>query len=305
MSAPAFALCVDVGGSKILAARIDTSGRLLAHAERPTPARRGAAAVLAAMDEALAALPDAGGAVGLGICAAGVIDAGNATVLDATDALPGWAGTDLRAHFAQRLGLQVFAQGDVHAALAGELAWGALARAAKDAPYASAVMLTLGTGLGGALAVNGQVQRGHHGLAGHFGRGLLQQAGRWRTVESIVSGSGLANLYRELGGELPSQAGVNAGARAVLALGDTPLARQALALWIEHLAAQLHNLHWSLDPAVVVLGGGMLDAQARWWPSLMQALGALPLVVVPAALGNRAGVFGAARQVFEAIELPQ
>ncbi len=289
-------LALDVGGTKILAAVIDAGGTVVAQTERATEAVRGRTAVLANMALALAPLQLAYPEVlGLGISAAGVVDRVQGRVIDATEAMPGWAGTDLRGHFEALLGLPVQALNDVHAALGGELAWGGLANAAPT----TAVMLTLGTGLGGAVAVKGKVLAGRHGLAGHFGRSKLLHGGQWRAVESLVSGTGLANLYRELGGELAA----GAGALAVLAEPDRPLAQAALSLWVEHLAAQLHNLYWTLDPDVVLLGGGMLGAKDLWWPQLMAALAPVPLRVIPAALGNTAGVFGAAKALFEGLEI--
>lgn len=289
------ALALDVGGTKILAAAIGPAGELLGLSERPTEAALGRAAVLSAMQAALDALPqqDLPPILGLGISAAGVIDPATARVMDATDAMPGWAGTDLRESFPAWSA--VHALNDVHAALTGELAWGAL----RDRPAATAVMLTLGTGLGGALALGGKIHTGSGHIAGHFGRAKLQQGGRWRSVEEIVSGTGLANLYRELGGSLPP----DAGARAVLRQPLDAVAAQALALWIEHLAAQIHNIRWTLDPDVLLIGGGMLDAKALWWPQLQARVqGLTPFALLPAALGNGAGVFGAARHLFNQLE---
>lgn len=287
------ALALDIGGTKILAAAVTPEGRLLACVERPTGASRGAAAVLATAREALDALPQGlpqglPPVLGLGISSAGVIDPEQARVLDATDALPGWIGTDFRAAFAPA---PVHALNDVQAALLGERAWGALAGARH------ALMLTLGTGLGGALLMDGRLHGGHGHLAGHFGRARLQHRGAWVPVETLVSGTGLARLYREQGGELAE----GDGARGVLARDDAA-ARQALALWVEHLAAQIHNLHWSFAPELILLGGGMLDARARWWPQLEAALGALSPLIRPAALGSRAGVYGAARFLFDQLE---
>ncbi|MDI4632410.1 ROK family protein [Pelomonas sp. V22] len=286
------ALALDVGGTKILAAAISPAGELLALTERPTNAAAGSSAILTSMRAALDDLPaNLPPAAGLGISAAGVIDPATARVVDATDAMPGWAGTDLRANFPA---LQVHALNDVHAALTGELAWGAL----REQQKANAVMLTLGTGLGGAIALNGRVHSGSGHVAGHFGRARLQHQGQWRPVESLVSGTGLANLYRELGGELPA----GAGARAVLQQPLNAIAEQALTLWVAQLAAQIHSIRWTLDPDVLLLGGGLLDAKALWWAPLQTALQDLTLPVLPAALGNRAGVFGAARHLFDQLE---
>ncbi|MBC7919393.1 MAG: ROK family protein [Rhodoferax sp.] len=302
------ALAVDVGGTKILAAAVDANGCVLAQTRVATPAREGATAVLGAMRDALHATMKALAVdspwLGLGISAAGIIDRDTARVIDATDALPGWKGTDFRAAFAD-LGLPVQAINDVHAALMGESAWGALAptEGDKDAvPVQHAAMLAIGTGLGGALLANGKLFTGAQGLAGHFGRTQLQWQGQWLPTETLVSGSGLAYLYTALGGTLPPQA----GAREVLAQDDAPRVQAALAEWSCQLAHVIANLHWAYNPEVLLLGGGMMDARQHWHLQVLQALQDMGLApnLVFAELGTLAGVCGAAQQIFAAAGVP-
>lgn len=287
---------IDVGGTKIAAALVDARGVVLASARRPTPATEGGAAVLAQMaaclDE-LAAAASGHELSGIGISAAGVIDPASAIVLDATDAIQGWKGQDLGAYFKARFAMPVWADNDVNCALLGEL-WQNPALAGVTGTVA---MLTLGTGLGGALAHQGHLLQGRHHLAGHFGRALVAgAAGRLAPVESLISGTGLLNLYRQRGGRDASH-----GA-AVMALAHSrdTLAVAALDEWLGHLAVQLHNLHWSIDPDLVLLGGGVIDSRAQWWDGLERRLAALgvPLAIAPAALGNQAGLVGAAKLVW-------
>lgn len=269
-------LALDVGGTKVMAGVFDAQGQRLRSVERPSCGAAGRAAVLASMRAALADLAWAGEVTALGIAAAGVIDPQRACVLDATEAIPGWAGCDFRAEFPQ---FKVRALNDVQAALLAELA----ELAAAPAP-GCVVMLTLGTGLGGAIAFDGRLHGGRHALAGHFGRS--QVAGV--PVESVVSGTGLAALHRRLGG-------ASLNAREVLAAADAADAdaTQALHEWVQALAEVLRNLHWTLDPERVLIGGGLLDARERWWPALQAAL-EVPLCIEPARLGTRAGLIGAA-----------
>jgi glucokinase len=264
-------LALDVGGTKILAGAFADDGRLLVESQRPSRGSHGAEAVLAAMAAALADLGPVAGVSALGIACAGVIDPATARVVSATDAIPRWAGTDLGAHFGPT---PVRALNDVQAALLGELA-------GQPAPGCT-VMLTLGTGLGGAIAFDGRLHTGAHHLAGHFGRAPL----RGEPVEGLLSGTGLARLYERLGGSAPD------GARSVFAASDAG-ADTALSLWLDALAEQLTQLHWTLDPARVLIGGGLLAVSERWWPGLMRRL-QVPLTVQPARLGTRAGLVGAA-----------
>lgn len=300
------ALAVDIGGTKIQAAAINAQGRIVAQHRMTTPAREGATAVLNAMREALhttvLALDNGTAWLGLGISAAGVIDRAAARVTDATDALPGWRGVDFRAAFAD-FNLPVQALNDVHAALMGECAWGALApSAAPPSAVQHAAMLTIGTGLGGALLANGKLYTGADGLAGHFGRTQMHWQGQWMPIEALVSGTGLANVYTALGGTLPAYA----GGREVLAQQDKALVQRTLAAWSEQLAHVIANIHWAYNPHVLLLGGGMMDARTHWFPLVEAQLQAMGLTqrMVFAELGTLAGVSGAAQQVFAAARVP-
>ncbi|MFH7042280.1 ROK family protein [Paucibacter sp. JuS9] len=290
MNALPLVLAADIGGTKILAAAVDAAGQVCARCRLPTEAERGGAHVLKQIQQALqqvqAELPADLRPGAIGLSAAGVIDASTARVIDATAVMPGWAGTDLRATLGQAFGLPVQALNDVHAALVGEQWLGALA----DAPQASALMLTLGTGLGGALTLGHGLWSGHRQLAGHAGRMEVLHKGQRVSLDRLISGSGLARLMREHGG-------VAEDGRATLAALDAGDARAQAALdeWISLLALQIDNLFWLLDPARIVIGGGMLDARTAWWPQLQSAL-RVPVQPEAAKLGNEAGLLGAAHR---------
>jgi glucokinase len=120
-------------------------------------------------------------------------------------------------------------------------------------------------------------------------------------LESLVSGTGLRNLYRHHGGTHP-EALAAGNAVVELAQRGEAAAAAALAEWVDLLAVQLHNDFWSLDPGLVLLGGGVIGSQAAWWPALqhrLQALGA-PLPLRAATLGNDAGMLGAAALAWRA-----
>lgn len=298
MSRACYAL--DVGGTKIAAALIDADGVVLAADRRPTEAAAGGTRVVRNMIAAIEALAPGAAAhqiAGIGISAAGVIDTRAMRVLDATDAMPGWAGTEFGILLGDRFGLPVAAANDVHCALLGELARNPLLAGMRG----TVAMLAVGTGLGGALAVDGRLAPGRHGLAGHFGRSLGPDPldGTPASFDALASGSALARFYRRLA---PARPACEGAAVLRLAASGEPEARAAADAWLDSLALLLHNLYWSLDPELVLLGGGVVDSRDLWWDDLLARLreqGARP-ALVPAALGNAAALHGAAHLVLGA-----
>lgn len=276
-------LAADLGGTKTLAALVGRNGQLHRLHEAPTPAAQGAAAVLGTLRDVLRQACGDAQPLAIGLSLAGVIDPAQARVVDATDALPGWKGTALREALAD-FKLPVAARNDVHAALLGECWLGGLAGRRDGA------LLTLGTGLGGAWLVNGRLHEGSHHLAGHVGRTLTVWEGVRMPLEAIVSGTGLARLH-----------GSARNGHEVIArlLQGEAQAATALDTWAQHLALLLHNLHWLLDPGCVLLGGGLIEARAHWWPRLAPLLTDVPLDVRPAELGARAGLLGAGWMAWE------
>jgi glucokinase len=231
------------------------------------------------------------------VSAAGIIDARQGRVLSAGDTMPGWAGTALADELQARQGLPARADNDVNCALRGELWLGG-----HGACTGLTLMLALGTGLGAALAHDGRLVAGAHQHAGHWGWRLVWHPpqGRLVRLESLVSGTGLGNLYRLHGGT-QAQALAAGTAMVDLARRGDATACAALAEWVELLAVQLHNDHWSLDPALLLLGGGVIGSRDLWWPALeqrLQQLGA-PLLLRAATLGNDAGMLGAAAMAWQ------
>ena len=169
-------LAVDIGGTKINAAVVDAAigdqrasePSLTLHGpvlQCATPAAQGAQAVVRAAqdlgDRALAAADVRAEAVG--IATAGVVDLPSGTIAHATDALPGWPGTDLAAPFVAALGTPCSVLNDVHAHGMGEALLGA------GRGLRSLLMVAVGTGIGGAFIHDGEVVTGTHGAAGHLG----------------------------------------------------------------------------------------------------------------------------------------
>lgn len=301
---------VDLGGTKTAAGVVAEDGTVLFSAQVPTLHRDGAEAILDATAElvrALAARAADGGtpvdAVGMG--SAGVIDSGRGTVVSATDAIAGWAGTRLKDGLAARLGLPVAVVNDVHAHALGE-AWRGAA-AGTD----SSLLVAFGTGVGGSMVLGGRPLLGHRFVGGHVGhlaspfaysggRPLPCTCGKAGHLEVAASGPALHQAYLRLGGRpsVPDTRAVfelaRAGDRTALLAVDTGARAAGQAV------GGLVNV---LDPQVVVVSGGLADAGELWWNPLLRAVRAellAPLAdvpVVPAELGSTAAVIGAARLV--------
>jgi glucokinase len=301
---------VDVGGTKVLAAVVSEAGEVRRTARRSTPGRRVAPALLEdALTEAVHEVAAGEPVAGVGIAAAGFVDAGGERVMFAPH-LP-WRDEDVRARLTDRWGTVVALDNDANCAARAECRYGA-ARGVSDA-----IVLTLGTGIGGAVVINGEVHRGRNGMAGEFGHMQVVPGGRscecggdgcW---EQYCSGNALVRFARDRIGREPTVleelCGGDpqrlAGAMVTAAAEDGDLvARQAFASVGDWLGVGVANLVAALDPECVVVGGGvsvagdLLLGPAR--TALTRSLvGAAHRVVPPlrrARLGPQAGVVGAA-----------
>ena len=301
---------VDVGGTKVLAAVVSESGEVRRTARRETPGRRVEAALVEdALTEAVHEVAAGEPIAGVGIAAAGFVDAGGERVMFAPH-LP-WRDEDVRARLTDRWGTVVALDNDANCAARAECRYGA-ARGVSDA-----VVLTLGTGIGGAVVLGGQVHRGRNGMAGEFGHmqvvpgGQSCECGGSGCWEQYCSGNALVRYARERIGREPSVLEELCGgdplrlegSMVTAAAEDGDLvARGAFASVGDWLGVGVANLVAALDPERVVVGGGVSAAGDRLLEPARAALTrslvgvghrAVP-ALVPAQLGPRAGVVGAA-----------
>jgi glucokinase len=292
---------VDVGGTKILAAVVTRAGTLEARVERPTE-RTSQNALLAALDgmveELRAGEPDIG-AIGFGIPSR--IDQRSGRAVASVN-IP-LAGLDFRDRMRERHGLPVGIDNDANAAAVAE--W--LAGAAKGA--SDVVMLTLGTGVGGGLVLDGKPYRGATGSGAELGHIVLEPdgppcgCGGRGHLESFASGRAADGIARELyGPESDAHDLVDRG-RA-----GEPKALEALAGMGRYLGAGIATFVNVFEPQVVVIGGGFGRAGDLLLDSAREVLAREGLTpgrdtvrIVPAQLGPDAGAIGAGMIGFEAL----
>lgn len=286
---------VDIGGTKIAAAAVDADGAVSRLRTVGTPAGAGPDAVLQAVRDLVG---DLRGVRALGVGCAGVVHPATGDVISATDTIAGWAGTSLRGELSDRLGLPVAVVNDVHAHAVGESWHGAGASAG------SMLLVTAGTGIGGAWTVAGQLVVGAKGAAGHVGHVPVAAAtGRRCTcgaeghVEAVASGPAMTAEYgRRSGTPVSALSEVVTAAEA----GDED-AIGVLARGGAALGSAVGGVVNVLDPDLVVIGGGVAAGGAHWWSALRAAATAelLPATrgvrIVPSVLGGRAALLGAAR----------
>jgi glucokinase len=310
---------IDMGGTKVLGLAVDDEGVVLAEVRVATPGRRAdhdgeglplVIDALAFVTEQLSAGIDAEVA-SVGVGAPGLVD--NTGVLRYAPNLPGGNGVDIAGGLSARLGgLRTVVDNDATCATVAEWAFGAAAG------VTDAVMVTLGTGIGGGVIAGGHVVRGASGFGGEIGHMVVDPSGppcpcgKRGCWERFASGSGLGRLAREaahagLLDEVVSLAGGDAesvrGEHVLVAAkaGDAG-AMDVLGELGWWLALGLSNLALVLDPAVMVYGGGLVETVTLVHDKVRVAFDDLlegnayrpPVQILPALLGERAGAIGAA-----------
>ncbi|MFJ4839767.1 ROK family protein [Streptomyces sp. NPDC088746] len=296
-------IALDIGGTKIAGALVDGGGSLLARAQRPTPAREGAEAVMGAVSDVLAELAASplwhrAGAVGIG--SAGPVDASAGTVSPVN--VPGWRGFPLVDRVAAATGgLPVTLVGDGVAMTAAEH-WLGAARG-----YDNALCLVVSTGVGGGLVLGGKLHPGPSGNAGHIGHisvdldGDPCPCGARGCVERIASGPNIARRALENGWRPGPDGDATAAAVAAAARAGDPVAVASFERAAQALAAGIAATATLTDIDIAVVGGGVAGAGEVLFAPLRRSLRdyatlsfVQDLTVTSAVMGTDAGLVGAA-----------
>ncbi|HWV25725.1 MAG TPA: ROK family protein [Aeromicrobium sp.] len=294
MSVEVPAVGVDIGGTKIAVGTVATDGRVLEEVSAPTP--DDTATIPALIADLIARVTPSGGVAAVGIGAAGFISSDRSTVRFSPNIA--WADEPLGAAVQQLVGVPVVVENDANAAAWGEFRFG------SGTDVDDLLLVTIGTGVGGGLVQRGAVVRGASGTATEIGHmrlvpdGLPCGCGQRGCFEQYVSGSALVRAGRErLGSETVSGPQITR-----LAQDGDEAAVELLAELGARAGEGIASLAAILDPAVVLIGGGVSDAGELLMTPLKHAFSAhlsgaahRPTIDVrPAALGNSAGLVGAA-----------
>jgi glucokinase len=304
------AVGIDIGGTKIAGALVDESGQFIREARVPTPPTYGddiVDAVVALVEELIEGVD----AIGVGVAAAGFIDAERSTIVYSPNI--GWRNEPLKAKLDAKLPIPVIIENDANAAGWAEFKFGA------GRGTTNMAMLTIGTGGGGAIIADSNLLRGGFGIGGELGHirvvpeGLLCGCGAHGCLEQYGSGTALLTAARKLADaataegqtlrRLRDEAGELTGHQVYEAIlqGDAGALRllSELGTWLGEAVASLTAV---LDPEVLVIGGGvsaagelLLDPIRKAYLANLPARGFRPELKIKAAeFDNDAGVMGAA-----------
>jgi glucokinase len=293
-----YAIGLDLGGTNIKGLAVSTHGKVLAEETRPTgddgtPSwKSNVRRVLSNLKEKLGHEPQF-----IGVAAPGLAARDYRSIAFMPERLPGLQRLDWQGYFGVAHAVPVL--NDAQAALLGEV-WRGAAKGCENV-----VLLTLGTGVGGAAMVDGHPLHGRLGRAGHFGHislnpeGPLDITGTPGSLEDLI---GDATLRTRSRGRFASTRALVAASRQ----GD----REARKIWLSSvraLAAGIASLINALDPEVVILGGGIVQAGSALFLPLERFLkefewrpGGVKALIMRAKLGDRAGAFGAAWRAIKA-----
>jgi glucokinase len=304
----ALAIGIDLGGSQVRVALVQTDGTVLRKEVEPTDVSGGPTVVLkqfARLIDRISASETSGEVSCVGIAAPGPLDSETGTILH-IPTLPGWEEFPLRDVLARQLGLPVLLEGDAIAAAYGEWQFGA-GRGLRNLVY-----VTVSTGIGGGAVVDGRLLRGRRGMAGHIGHIRLAQngprcsCGAAGCFEALAAGTALARRARQVIAETPSAlpciSGAEIDARRVVEAaraGDSG-ALELIKHEAQYLGIGFTAVIHAYSPERVIMGGGVSQAFDLLEEGIHNVIqrNALPpfrdVRVVAAGLAENSGVIGAA-----------
>jgi len=301
---------VDVGGTKIAAGVVDRNGQILSRTRVPTPAdpQWAVDAIARAVLELKAQHPDV---TAVGVGAPGYIDRERSTVIMAPNIA--WENEPLKARIEELTGLDAVIENDANCAAWAEFRFGAAA------DHDDMVLITVGTGIGGGIVLEGRLHRGRFGVAGEIGHlnmipdGLPCGCGGKGCWEQYASGRALRRYGREKAAAEPvagkRMRDLNDGVAETIrgihiteaAQEGDPLAIECYELLADWLGRGMADLATLFDPSVLVLGGGvsdsgrlLLDPVAKAFAKYLTGGVHRPRAeVVLASMGSAAGIVGA------------
>ena len=315
--ANAFAIGVDVGGTKVAAGFVDAQGEIHQHTRVPMNSRgtaeEGLAAVTGAIDELLKLAPGTNSPPPrMGICAPGPLDPRTGVVLNPPN-VTCWRNYPLAAEVARRYGGSVKLENDAKSAGLAEALWG------TGRGYRNVFYTTIGTGIGAGILFDGRIYHGRTGAADEAGHmvidyhGPLCGCGKKGCIEALASGTSIAKKARA---QLAEAAGTGsvmvelAGGKIeavtseivgqAYATGDS-LARKILLETVELITIWLGNIVDLLEPDVIIFGGGVAPMLNPFFEEIRKGLPAwcmnkrcVEIPIVPARYGVESGIAGGA-----------
>lgn len=309
---------IDVGGTNIKFGLCNSEGKAIIFRKTPSCVDEGPRRLMKRIrqcaEEVISYATENGYQLDhLGIGTPGVVDVNTGKVIGVSPNIPGWKGNNPKRYLESKLDLPVFVDNDVNVMMLAESAFGA-AKGCRNV-----IAVTVGTGIGGSILIDGKVYRGAYGGAGEFGHmtivkdGRRCNCGRDGCLEAYAAAPYLLELAESMAGNSKGDSPLEAKLRegAGLTVKDVfdafkhrtdSIAEESVGISADYLACGLASVSAILNPEAVIIGGGVADAGGAQYVRLVAELlrkrgldsGAGPTRVVKAGLGNRAGFIGAA-----------
>ncbi|GKX29952.1 N-acylmannosamine kinase [Vallitalea longa] len=285
---------IDIGGTKILGGLINEKGTLIESIKVPTNALCGRDAIINSIFSIINKLMDKE-VKGIGVGSAGRINYNKGIVDYATDNLPGWTNLNIKKTVETKYKIPVIADNDVNTAVLGEHWIG------SALGYKNIIMITLGTGVGGAVICDNKLVRGKHFSTGEIGHtviypdGIECNCGKKGCLEQYVSGNGITKRYNKMiGGNK-----VNKAEEVFeLYIKEDNIANLVVNEAIKTLAIAINNLRNILDPEIFIIGGGLINSKEIWWDSFILQIDK-DIKINSALLSNKATMYGAAKLILK------
>ncbi|BFH64519.1 ROK family protein [Paenibacillus azoreducens] len=302
---------VDLGGTKIATGMLDQTGSLLERSQKATAGLQSSEEVIATIVDTITEVRGRQEIAGVGVASPGMVDSRSGVILNGVN-LPDWDGISLQAELERRLGISVRLINDANAAAWGEYVYGA-GRGSQSMVY-----VTLSTGIGSGLVLDGRLYTGASSFAGELGHTVINpdgiqcgcgQNGCWETYSS---GTAIARLAREaiaaagtqsLMTALADKEGTAVSAKHVFeaaGAGDE-IAQKTMEHVIHYTGLGLMNIIHSFNPDCIVIGGGVSRAGDAFFAPLIRKTEELILepyrgtcTIKPAELRDDVGIIGAA-----------
>ena len=282
-------LSFDIGGTEIKYAFSDENFHLTESKSIPTNAHEGGKRII---ERVVEIIKTCDGIDRVGISTAGQVNSVKGEIIFATDSIPGYTGTKIKETIEAETGIPTAVENDVNSAAIGEAVFGA----AKG--YDNFICLTYGTGIGGAIYLDGKLFTGSSFSAGEFGHIVTHAGGKSCTCggcgcyETYASAKALTEAVKE-------KTGKPMNGREIFENFETPEIRAVIDGWIDEIVIGLKGLVYIFNPPVIVVGGGIMNERYitdeinnRLQKELMPSF--RNVKVVKALMGNDANKLGAA-----------